>query len=353
MKKIQVMIIDDSATVRQVLTQILGTDPQIEVIATAIDPIVAASKLLTIKPDVIILDIEMPRMDGLTFLKKLMAQHPLPVIICSTLAQAGSDSAITAMRYGAVDVICKPAVGTRQFFEESRIQICDVVKAAVSAKIRQIPDRADIATKYSTDVVLAARKPQNISFRTTEKIVVIGASTGGTEALRVVLEHLPADCPGVVIVQHMPEKFTLAFANHLNETFPHTIREAKDNDPVLRGHILIAPGGKHLLLERSADRYYVTVKEGELVNRHRPSIDVMFRSAAQNAGKNAIAAILTGMGDDGAKGLLELKEAGAKTIAQDEKSCIVFGMPKEAIKLGAADHIVSLELIAQKIMSLV
>ncbi|HKL86742.1 MAG TPA: chemotaxis response regulator protein-glutamate methylesterase [Treponemataceae bacterium] len=343
---INVMIVDDSAVVRQTLSEVLSRESDIQIMATASDPYDAAEKLKKNVPDVIILDIEMPRMDGLTFLKKLMTQHPIPVIICSSKAEEGSQNVFQALQFGAVDIIQKPKIGTKVFIEESMVMISDAVRAAYLTKVKKISNSVrPVAPKLTADVMLPMSSP-NISIETTERVVVVGASTGGTEALRVFLEQLPIDCPGVVIVQHMPEHFTAAFASRLNSICDVTIKEAEDNDTVLRGRVLIAPGNKHLLLKRAGARYYVEVKTGPLVSRHRPSVDVLFRSTARYAGKNAIGVIMTGMGDDGAKGMLEMKNAGAYNLAQDEKSCIVFGMPKEAIKAGAVDKIAPLEELA-------
>jgi two-component system chemotaxis response regulator CheB len=296
-------------------------------------------------PDVITLDVEMPRMDGITFLKKLMTQHPLPVVICSTLTAKGSETTLKALEYGAVEIIEKPKLGTKQFFEESKVRICDAVKAAAMARPRKVIPRAAIAPKLTADAVIA-KVTSHAMVQTTEKVVVVGASTGGTEALKVFLEALPQDAPGMVIVQHMPEHFTRAFADRLDTTCAVSVKEAEENDTVIRGRVLIAPGNKHTLLKRSGARYYVEVKEGPLVSRHRPSVDVLFRSAARYAGANAIGLIMTGMGDDGAKGMKEMKEQGAFTIAQDEETCVVFGMPKEAIKVGGVDKVVPLEAMA-------
>ncbi len=349
-KKIRVMIVDDSAVVRQTLQTILDSDPRIEVIATASDPFIAADKLKQNVPDVITLDIEMPRMDGLTFLQKLMSQHPIPVVICSSLADKGSETALRALEYGAVEIIQKPRLGTKQFLEESSIRICDVVKAAALSRVRTIRHKQEgPAPKLTADAVLSKAEGKAM-IRTTEKVIAVGASTGGTEALRVFLEALPADTPGIVIVQHMPEHFTAAFAKRLNGLCRVTVKEAENNDSVIRGRALIAPGNHHLLMKRSGAQYYVEVKEGPLVCRHRPSVDVLFRSAARYAGKNAVGVIMTGMGDDGANGLLEMKQAGAVTIAQDEKSCVVFGMPNEAIKRGAADTVLPLDAIAGAVL---
>lgn len=349
-KKIRVLIVDDSAIVRQALTAILSSDPEIEVIGTASDPYIAAKKIQREVPAVITLDIEMPRMDGLTFLRKIMTQHPIPVVIISSLTKRGTETALKALEYGAVEIITKPKMDTRQFIEESKIKLCDSVKAAAMSRLKRkvVVSKLAVEPKYSADAVIPKTKSFSM-IKTTEIVVVVGASTGGTEAIRVLLQMLPIDCPGIVIVQHMPEHFTTSFANRLNEICKITVKEARNGDSVLRGQALIAPGNRHLLLKRSGARYYVEVKEGPLVNRHRPSVDVLFRSTSRYAGKNSIGIIMTGMGDDGARGLLEMKEAGARTIAQDEKSCVVFGMPKEAIKLGAAGKILPLEQIAAQI----
>jgi two-component system, chemotaxis family, protein-glutamate methylesterase/glutaminase len=352
-KKIRVLVVDDSAVVRQTLTQILQSDPKIEVMGAAADPFIAVNKMRQEAPDVITLDVEMPRMDGLTFLKKIMSQHPLPVVIISSLTAQGTQTAFKALEYGAVDIITKPQLHAQQFFEESRIRICDVVKAAAFARVKRKVGIGNnpIEPKISADAIIAPKFNASM-IKTTEKVVAIGASTGGTEAIREVLEAMPVDSPGIVIVQHMPEQFTKSFAARLNELCKITVKEAEDGDSVIRGRALIAPGNKHMLLNRSGARYYVQIQDGPLVNRHRPSVDVLFRSTAKYAGANAVGIILTGMGGDGSKGLLEMKEAGAKTIAQDEKSCVVFGMPKEAIKLNAAEKILPLDKIASTILAL-
>ena len=349
--KIKVLIIDDSAIVRKTLTDILESDKEIEVIGSAADPYFAAEKMKEQTPDVITLDVEMPKMDGLTFLKKLMNQHPLPVVMISSLTEKGSDTSLKALEYGAVEIVTKPKLGTKQFLEESKIQICDTVKAAAKARISKLVEIRKISPKLSADSVISKSK-NSAMIKTTEKIIVVGASTGGTEALRVFLESMPMDAPGIVIVQHMPEKFTKSFAERLDSLCEVSVKEAEEGDTVLRGHVLIAPGNNHVLLKRSGARYFVEVKSGPLVNRHRPSVDVLFRSAARYAGKNAVGIIMTGMGDDGAKGLLEMKEVGARTIAQDEKSCIVFGMPKEAIALGAVDEVVALTDIPKTLFNM-
>jgi two-component system, chemotaxis family, protein-glutamate methylesterase/glutaminase len=347
--KIRVLIVDDSAVVRQTLSEILSSDPAIEIMGTAADPFVAAERMRAQTPDVITLDIEMPRMDGLTFLEKIMSQHPIPVIICSSLAEEGAQTTLKALEYGAVDIIAKPRLGSKQFLEESRVMLCQAVKAAAGARLRVAAPRRVVEPKLTADAILS--RSTGAMLETTEKVVVIGASTGGTEALRSLLEVMPADAPGIVIVQHMPEVFTRAFANRLDSLCEISVKEAESNDTVLRGRALIAPGNHHTLLKRSGARYYVEIKDGPLVSRHRPSVDVLFRSAARYAGPNAVAVIMTGMGDDGARGMLEMKEAGAFTIAQDEATSVVFGMPNEAIKRGAVDEILPLETIARSVLA--
>ena len=340
---------DDSALIRQTLSQILSADPGIEVMATAADPFIAAERMEEEEPDVILLDIEMPRMDGLTFLQKIMSQHPIPVIICSSLAENGAQSALKALEYGAVEIVAKPRVGSKRFLEESSEMLCQAVKSAAAARLRAFVPRREIEPKLTADAILPPAT--HAMLETTEKVVVIGGSTGGTEALRAFLEVLPPDAPGIVIVQHMPELFTRAFANRLDSLCRVTVKEAETNDTVLRGRALIAPGNHHLLLKRSGARYYVEIKEGPPVCRHRPSVDVLFRSASRHAGPNAVGVIMTGMGDDGARGMLEMKQAGAVTIAQDEATSIVFGMPNEAIKRGAVDIILPLPSIAASVLA--
>ncbi len=350
-KKIKVLIIDDSAVVRQTLEKVLSADSGIEVMATAPDPFIAAEKMRNETPDVITLDVEMPRMDGITFLQKLMSQHPIPVVICSSLTGKGSETALKALEYGAVEIIEKPRLGAKKFLEESGILICDAVRAASVAKVKRLAEKTiRVTPKLTADAVIAKPKTKAM-IRTTDKIVVVGASTGGTEALASFLKALPADVPGIVIVQHMPENFTSAFAKRLDGICQVSVREASDNDSVIRGHALIAPGNRHTLLRRSGARYYVEVKDGPLVSRHRPSVDVLFRSAARYAGKNAVGVIMTGMGDDGARGMSEMKEAGAYNIAQDEATSVVFGMPNEAIKRGCVDKILPLDRIAQEVIN--
>lgn len=349
-KKIRVLIIDDSAIVRQTLKEILSSDPDIEVMGTAADPYIAANKINKEVPDVITLDVEMPRMDGITFLHKIMTQHPIPVVMCSSLTEKGCETTLKALEYGATDIILKPRMGAKKFLEESRITICDAVKAAVRAKVRPISRRpARVEKKLTADAVLPPITQKSM-VRTTERIVVAGASTGGTEALRLFLEAFPLDCPGIVIVQHMPENFTRAFAKRLNDICRIEVKEAENGDSVLRGRALIGPGNRHILLKRSGARYYVEVKDGPLVCRHRPSVDVLFRSAARYAGSNAVGVIMTGMGDDGARGMKEMRDAGAYNIAQNEATCVVFGMPNEAIKRDAVDKVLSLETISSAVI---
>jgi len=278
-----------------------------------------------------------------------MSQHPIPVVICSSLAEEGAQSTLRALEYGAVEIITKPRLGTKQYLEESRVTLCQSVKAAAAARLHPLGPSHVVEPKLTADAILSAATRAMVE--TTEKVVVIGASTGGTEALKALLETLPPDSPGIVIVQHMPELFTRAFANRLDGLCSITVKEAETNDSVLRGRALLAPGNHHLLLKRSGARYYVEVKDGPLVSRHRPSVDVLFRSAARYAGQNAVGVILTGMGDDGAHGMLEMKQAGAFTIAQDEATCVVFGMPKEAIKLGAVDRVVPLQAVAGTVLA--
>jgi len=353
MKRVRVLIVDDSASVRQTLVSVLEADPEIEVMGVASDPFVAARRIQEDLPDVITLDVEMPRMDGITFLRKIMSQHPLPVVMCSSLTEAGSETLMQALDAGAVDIILKPKIGAADYLAEEANRVRDVVKAAAHARVRaRAPGEARKVLptkKLNADVILAPPSGRPMA-KTTEMVACIGASTGGTESLREVLEAMPANAPGIVIVQHMPERFTAAFAKRLNTLCEMEVKEAVHGDPVLRGHVLIAPGDKHMLLERQGARYHVAIKDGPPVSRHRPSVDVLFRSAARSAGANAIGVIMTGMGDDGARGLLEMREAGAVTMAQDEATSIVFGMPKEAIARGAAQKIIPLDAIAASIL---
>jgi len=354
-KTFRVLIVDDSASVRQALSEIIESDPALTVMATAANPYMAADRIRVEIPDVILLDIEMPRMDGLTFLRKIMAQRPIPVVICSTMTQERSGAMMEALEAGAVDIVTKPRVDTVHFLQESRMRICDVLKAAAQARLlrgKRALKPFVVEAKLTADVILPQVRPRRSPVaRPTQSVICIGASTGGTEALRLVLEALPAASPGIVIVQHMPEKFTAAFARRLNALCEVDVKEAEDGDLVIAGRVLIAPGNHHMLLRRIGMRYDVLVTDGPPVCRHRPSVDVLFRSAAQSAGENAAGILLTGMGDDGAQGLLEMRQAGSLTIAQDQESCVVFGMPHEAIKRGAADEVLPLERIAGAILN--
>lgn len=349
--KLKVLVVDDSAIVRQTLTEILLSDPEIAEVVSCQDPFYAAEKMKSFVPDVITLDVEMPRMDGITFLKKLMSQHPVPVVMCSSLTSENSLTLVKALEYGAVDIIQKPKVGTKNFLEESKVIICDAVKAAAKASVKKLSAvNRQPPPKLTADVIMPKRTNSSM-VETTEKVVLVGASTGGTEALTVFLQAMPPDSPGIVIVQHMPENFTASFANRLDSICRISVKEAENGDTVLRGRALIAPGNRHMLLKRSGARYYTEIKDGPLVSRHRPSVDVLFRSGARYAGANAVAVIMTGMGDDGAKGMAELKEAGAYTVAQDEATSVVFGMPKVAIESGAVQKVLPLDNISQFIVS--
>lgn len=343
----RVLVIDDSAVVRTALAQILGRAGFL--VETANDPLIGMEKMRRQRPDAIVLDIEMPRMDGLTFLQKLMREDPIPVVVCSGLAGAGTDIALHALEEGAVDIVTKPRLGVKGFLEDSAQRLVQVVRAAAQAKVR--PRRASPAParKLSADAVLPAKRAPVIR-QTTHKVVVVGASTGGTEALRELLEAMPPDAPGLAIVQHMPEVFTEQFARRLDQSCKIEVKEARSEDRLVSGRALIAPGNHHLVVRRSGALYFVDVVEGPPVSLHRPSVNVLFRSAAQAAGPNAVGVILTGMGDDGADGLLELKSAGAHTIAQDEATSVVFGMPKEAIARGGVDEVLPLPRIAHAVL---
>lgn len=379
MSKIKVLVCDDSAVMRQVMQDIFSKEPSIEYMGAAADPLFAMEKMKKEWPDVIVLDVEMPRMDGITFLKEIMSTRPTPVVICSTLVGSGTETALQAMRAGAAEIIAKPKVGLKDFLQQSSRDLVRAVRAAAAANAGKLAQRiaqnhravlqskpaptAPVAPgvrpmseemsmfrpKYTADVILSS-DPVGSMAKTTERVIVIGSSTGGTQALEEVLVPLSKTCCGIAIVQHMPEAFTSGFARRLNELCQIEVREAKTGDRIVPGVALIAPGGKHLLLSRSGAYYFVEVKDGPQVNRHKPSVDVLFRSAAKFAGSNALGVILTGMGDDGARGLKEMLDAGARTVAQDEASCIVFGMPKEAIKLGAAQKIQSLDDIPATLM---
>jgi len=346
---ILVLIVDDSAVVRQSLTDIINSDPEMEVMAAASDPYIAAERMRHERPDVIVLDVEMPRMDGLTFLRKLMAQHPIPVVICSSLVAEKSATYMEAMAAGAVDVICKPEMAVKSFLSESHRTIVDTIRSASKARVNMNrPQR--IEAKHNADVILAPPVNSTAMTQTTERIVAIGASTGGPEALRILLEAMPPDCPAIVIVQHMPAAFTRAFAERLNTLCQITVSEARHGDRLLRGHALIAPGNHHLLVRRSGANYMIDIKDGPPVSRHRPSVDVLFRSVARVAGRNAIGVIMTGMGDDGAKGLKEMRDAHAQTLGQNEESCVVYGMPKEAKEAGAVEEEMALNRLAGAIL---
>jgi len=344
MRPVKVMIVDDSATVRQVLSALLAADPALSVIATASDPLYAMERMAREWPDVIVLDVEMPRMDGISFLRRLMRERPTPVVICSTLTEQGAETTMQALAAGAVSVIAKPKLGLRQFLVDSGDDMAGVIKAAAHANLGAMAARAPApppAPRLSADAVLPPVLPP-APVLGSESVVGIGTSTGGTQALEYVLGALPRVCPGIVIVQHMPKQFTGAFACRLDQLCQIEVREAQDGDRVLPGRALIAPGGRHLVVQRSGARYRVEIKDAPPVNRHRPSVDVLFRSLAHCAGRNALGVIMTGMGDDGARGLREMRDAGAHTIAQDEASCVVYGMPKEAVKRDAARSILAL-----------
>ena len=340
-RKIKVLVVDDSAVVRKILSKELSKFPDIEVVGTAPDPFIARDKIVKLKPDVITLDVEMPKMDGITFLKKLMKYYPLPVIIVSSLTQKGSKLAIEALEAGAVEVMAKPGgpFSVGDMIEE----LANKIRISAQAKILKREEK-EFKSISTSSIALS---------KTTNKVIAIGASTGGTEAIKSILAKLPAATPGIVIVQHMPPKFTTSFAERLNELCQMEVKEAKNEDSVILGRALIAPGGYHMLLKRSGAKYYVIVKDGPPVHHQKPSVDVLFKSVAKCAGSNAIGVILTGMGRDGAEGLLKMKEAGAYTIAQDEKSCVVFGMPKEAIKLNAVCKVLPLSLIPEEILRVI
>jgi len=353
MAKIKVLLVDDSAVVRQVNRETLEKEADIEVVGAVADPLYAIEKMKQVWPDVIVTDIEMPRMDGITFIKKIMAEHPTPFVVCSSLTEKGAAATMEALAAGALAIITKPKLGVKQFLQESGDDIVSAVRAAARANMRHlniVPP--PLRPKLSADAMLAAQAASSGALtNTTDKVVAIGTSTGGTQALEAVLTQLPRTTTGIVIVQHMPEKFTAMFAERLNSLCEIEVREAKDGDRVLPGRALIAPGGRHMMLKRSGAQYYVEVKDGPVVNRHKPSVDVLFRSVAQVAGRNALGIIMTGMGDDGARGLKEMHDAGAQTIAEDESTCVVFGMPKVAIEMGGVDKIVPLHRIPGEIIA--
>lgn len=351
MKRIKVLIVDDSAVVRQAVTGLFASRPEFEVMAAVADPLLAMEQMKQGWPDVILLDIEMPRMDGITFLKKIMAERPTPVVICSSLTEQGARTTLAALAAGAVSIITKPKLGVRSFLYDASEEISSAVRAAAHAKLKRAgntsPEPAAATFKPVGSEAVAAHAPSLIR----ERIVAIGASTGGTHALEIVLSALPRLCPGIVVVQHMPEKFTSAFAARLDGMCQIAVKEAAHGDRVVPGLALIAPGGKHLRLARSDARYVVEVLDGPPVNRHRPSVNVLFRSVAKVAGKSALGVIMTGMGDDGAAGLLEMRSAGAHTLAQNEETCVVYGMPKEAVKRGAVEKSLPLSEIGRAILS--
>ena len=358
-RRIKVLIVDDSALVRSLLTDILRADPGIEVVGVASDAHIAREKIKALNPDVLTLDVEMPKMDGITFLKNLMRLRPMPVVMVSSLTERGADVTLDALALGAVDYLSKPKIDLAATLKDYGDELIDKIRAASKASVRALdPRRAaaiatNIATKaaHSTDAVLPKAPPPK-QLRTTDRIIAIGASTGGTEAIKEVLMRLPPDTPGVVIAQHIPKAFSGPFAKRMNDCCQVTVYEAQDGQQVLAGHAYIAPGDKHLMVVRDGARYVCRLDDGVPVNRHKPSVDVLFRSVAQNAGRNAIGAILTGMGKDGARGLKEMLDAGSRTIAQDEATSVVWGMPGEAVSLGAAQYVLALETVAGKILSL-
>lgn len=343
-RAIRVLVVDDSAVVRQVLEAVLSQEQDMSVMVAA-DPLIAMQKMSRVRPDVILLDLEMPRMDGLTFLRKIMAEDPIPTVICSGMAARGTEAALRALEEGAVGIVTKPKLGIRNFLHESALVLTDIVRSAANSRIR----RRFSPSALTREPALA--KPRRVAHHLpAERVVAIGASTGGTEALSEILVAMPADCPGIVVVQHMPEVFTAAFAQRLNRICTIEVKEAENGDRICSGRALIAPGNHHMSVHRRGSQSSVEIEGGPLVSRHRPSVDVLFRSVARAEGTNALGVILTGMGNDGAQGLLEMKKAGAETVAQDEASCVVFGMPKEAIALGAVDWILPLSKIPGAIL---
>jgi two-component system, chemotaxis family, protein-glutamate methylesterase/glutaminase len=344
------MVVDDSAVVREVIPELLRKHPDIQVIGVAPDPIFALARMQANWPDVLVLDIEMPRMDGISFLKQIMREHPTPTVICSSLTEKGMQTTFDALEAGAVSIITKPQVGVGGFLRDSERELLYAIRTAASCNVRRLIPAAKVAPKLSADAVLAAPAVGKALARTTDRFVAIGISTGGTQALERVLSALPRTAPGLVIVQHMPQQFTSSFAERLNGLCQIDVKEAATGDRILPGRALIAPGGRHLIVKRSGAQYVTEIVDGPLVSRHRPSADVLFRSVAKAAGPNAMGLIMTGMGDDGARGLKEMLDAGAHTIAQDEQSCVVFGMPREAIKLGAVRDVLGLADFSQTIV---
>ena len=356
MKKIRVLIVDDAALVRQMLTEMLQTDPMIEVIGTASDPYIAREKIKSLKPDVLTLDVDMPRMDGLTFLRNLMRLRPMPVVMVSSLTAQGADMTLQALELGAIDFVTKPRVDLAHSLQDYTTEIIAKIKIASTARVRALErtmgQPLDVSPKYTADAILQQRQSES-HFKTTERIVALGASTGGTEAIKEVLMYLPAETPGMVITQHIPEAFSGPFARRMDSISAMTVCEAQDGQHILPGHIYIAPGNRHLLVARDGTRYVCRLHNGSPVNRHRPSVDVLFRSVAQHVGPNAVGVLLTGMGDDGARGLKEMHEAGAYTLAQDEKTSVVWGMPGQAVKLGGVDEVLPLGEVATAILRLI
>ena len=361
-EKIKVLIVDDSALVRRLLLEILSDEPTIEVVGVASDPYIAREKIKKLNPDVVTLDVEMPRMDGITFLENLMRLHPMPVVMVSSLTQRGAEVTLRSLELGAIDFVAKPKVDVAGSLAEYGAEIIAKVKAAAHARVRpghvhRTPtshpiSSKDVPPKHSADVILPPTTARVMTLRTTERVIAIGASTGGTEALREVLAAMPPDAPGIVICQHIPAAFSKAFAQRLDQASAMSVCEAEDGQYILPGHAYVAPGDKHLVIERDGARYKCRLSEGAPVNRHRPSVDVLFRSVAQKVGPNAIGAILTGMGDDGARGLKEMQSVGSPTVAQDEASSVVWGMPGSAVRLGAADHVVPLRSMAEQLLRL-
>jgi two-component system chemotaxis response regulator CheB len=350
-EKIRVLVIDDSALIRKLLPEILSQDKDIEVVGTAQDPYIAREKIKTLNPDVLTLDVEMPKMDGITFLRNLMRLRPMPVVMVSSLTEKGADITFEALELGAVDFVAKPKLDLSHTFGDYAEEIISKVKAAAVAHVHALTTTAEASAKHSADAVLK-RHVAPLNFKTTDKLIAIGASTGGTEAIKEVLLRMPADAPGIVITQHIPEYFSAPFAQRMNGISAMTVCEAQDGQQILPGHVYIAPGSKHLLVERSGARFFCRLNDGQPVNRHKPSVDVLFRSIAQNVGPNAISVLLTGMGDDGARGMQETHEAGAPTIVQDEKTSVVWGMPGVAVKLGCVDEVLPLNDISGRVLDM-
>lgn len=349
MEKIKVLIVDDSAVVRKILSTRLSKDRDIEVVGTAADPFIARDKIINLKPDVVTLDVEMPRMDGISFLQRLMTYYPLPVIMVSSLTQAGCETTLRALEIGALDFVTKPSLDVSHSLDEIVAELAIKIKESAKVKVKK---REHSPNTDKRNICVKPAQTSHALIKSTHKIVAIGASTGGTEALKEVLMQMPPNAPGILVVQHMPQLFTKSFAERLNSLCSIEVREAKDGDSIIPGLALIAPGNYHMELRRNGARYHVVTNQELPVKRHRPSVEILFESVAKYAGSNAIGVIMTGMGDDGASGLLRMKECGAKTLAQDEESCVVFGMPKEAIKLGAVDTVVPLHKITHTILSL-